>query len=350
MKNNKLYRRISAMLATSMICLSFAGCSNSGGAPSGSGSGAAAGDQDVYTLKCAYELADDHLWAIQFQKMAEEVKEASGGRLNIELYGNGQLGAESELITQLMTGSLDMMPTSVNNISAAYPPCLVLAAPYGIKNLEEAYKVYESDWGNGKLQDIEDNTKFHGLSVLYGGIRHCFTTKKPINSIEDVKGMKMRVPEWKMYLTMFSEWGANPTPMDFSEVYLSLQQGVVEGLEQPVDFFMAANLQEVTKNIIMTYHQAEVSMLWINSDKYNSLPDDLKKILDDAANKYCGQASRDVEASESAQIQALVDDYGFTKCEPDLAPFKEAALAAIHQFDEEWGPNTYNEMLAVIEG
>ena len=199
------------------------------------------------------------------------------------------------------------------------------------------------------LKDIEDNTKFHGLSILYGGTRHCFTREKGIQSMEDMKGLKMRVPEWQMYLTMFSEWGASPTPMDFSEVYLSLQQGVVDGMEQPVDFFMAANLQEVTKNIIMTYHQAEVSMLWMNADKYNSLPKDLQEILDKTVDKYCMIASNNVLENESKQIDALVNEYGFTKYEPDLEPFQQAALKAIRQYDDEWGPEAYNEMLEVLE-
>ena len=308
----------------------------------------AASDDEVYTLKCAYELADDHVWAVQFQAMAEELKEKSNGRLILELYGNSQLGAESELITQLMQGSLDMMPTSANNISAAYPPCLVLTAPYGIKNLDEANIVYESDWGKQKLQEIEDNTKFHGLSVLYGGVRHCFTTDKVVNSIDDLKGMKMRVPEWEMYVTMFSEWGASPTTMDFSEVYLALQQGVVDGFENPIDFFMAANMFEVTKTMVKTYHQAEVSMLWINSDKYNSLPEDLRNLLDETSDKYCAIASENVEKNEEQKIQSLIDDYGFTVTEPDLAPFQEAALTAIHKFDDEWGATAYDEMLEVI--
>ena len=179
--------------------------------------------------------------------------------------------------------------------------------------------------------------------------RHCFTREKGIQSMEDMKGLKMRVPEWQMYLTMFSEWGASPTPMDFSEVYLSLQQGVVDGMEQPVDFFMAANLQEVTKNIIMTYHQAEVSMLWMNADKYNSLPKDLQEILDKTVDKYCTIASNNVLENESKQIDALVNEYGFTKYEPDLEPFQQAALKAIRQYDDEWGPEAYNEMLEVLE-
>lgn len=350
MKKKRLFRHIAAILALSMISITLVGCKKDDAPAAGSaGTSQNGGDEQVYTLSCAYELADDHVWAVQFQAMKEELAKESNGRLNLELYGNGTLGAESQLITQLMSGSLDMMPTSVNNISASYPPCLVLAAPYGIKNLDDARKVYESDWGKQKLKDIEDNTKFHGLSILYGGTRHCFTREKGIQSMEDMKGLKMRVPEWQMYLTMFSEWGASPTPMDFSEVYLSLQQGVVDGMEQPVDFFMAANLQEVTKNIIMTYHQAEVSMLWMNADKYNSLPKDLQEILDKTVDKYCTIASNNVLENESKQIDALVNEYGFTKYEPDLEPFQQAALKAIRQYDDEWGPEAYNEMLEVLE-
>lgn len=142
MKKKRLFRHIAAILALSMISITLVGCKKDDAPAAGSaGTSQNGGDEQVYTLSCAYELADDHVWAVQFQAMKEELAKESNGRLNLELYGNGTLGAESQLITQLMSGSLDMMPTSVNNISASYPPCLVLAAPYGIKNLDDARKV-----------------------------------------------------------------------------------------------------------------------------------------------------------------------------------------------------------------
>ena len=129
---------------------------------------------------------------------------------------------------------------------------------------------------------------------------------------------------------------------------MALQQGIVEGLEQPVDFFLAGQLHEVTSTIALTSHAAEVAAVWINDGVFNSMPEDLQEMLLEATRRHARIVSEEIAAREAGLIQYLVDEHDFILTRPALAPFQAGALAAVRQFEDEWGVGEYENLLAVL--
>jgi len=305
-------------------------------------------EQEVYTLKLCSEFAPEHVFAQTFYAMSDEMKERSNGRLILQYYPNNQLGTESELWQAVTVDAHDMLTVGAGVCATTFPLISVLNAPYLFRDYDHAMKVFNGPIAQEIFDRMAEACNGRIVGALYAGYRHSFTVKTPIEKVEDFKGLKLRVPEQPILIDLFNAFGASAMPMDFGEVYLALQQGVLDAAEQPASFYVAGKWQDVTKYMCKTAHVCEVAMVCISEAKYKALPDDLRELFDECMEKYCKQASETVYSEEEAQIQWLIDDCGIICSEPDLEPFRKIVVEnVLPKYSGDW--EDYYERISAVK-
>lgn len=265
------------------------------------------------------------------EHFAKEVQEKSGGRIAIELFGNSQLGDDRSMMEQVNGGALDFTFSESARFQIYYPEAEAFALPYMISDFSIAQKVlFDTTFGKDLLAKIENEKNMLVLAQAYNGTRQT-TSNRAINSIEDMKGLKLRVPNAATNLAYAKHIGAAPTPMAFSEVYLALQTNSVDGQENPLSTIDAQKFYEVQPYLAMTNHILNDQLYLVNRDVFNELPEDLQTVVKEAAVNaaaYHSQLFHDGEAK-------LVEEFkskGMTVTTPDLAAFKAAMQPYYEEF------------------
>jgi TRAP-type transport system periplasmic protein len=220
-----------------------------------------------------------------FQKSADEFARRANaklaGKAKVVTYGSSQLGGDSEMIQKLKLGTLDMaLPSTV--MSSQVDLFGVFEMPYIVKNRQHMAKI-EKELFWTKLAPEAEKKGLKVLAVWENGERHITNSKRPIKVPADLSGIKLRVPEGKWRVKMFQAYGANPSPMKFSELFTALQTGVMDGEENPFTQIYSAKLQEVQKYLSLSGHVYTPAYLTVGKTKWESLPADVRKILEDTA-------------------------------------------------------------------
>jgi len=226
-------KQIAAIAAGAMV-LSLAAC---GGASSGTPAGSQAAGADAagktFNLKLGHNMAEDHAVHIEMSAFAEAVKEKSNGSINITIFPNGTLGSETDMISQIQNGALDMAKVSASTLGNFSKLYNAYSVPYVFDDKDHYYSVMDSDI----TQNIFDSTEkdgFVGLTWLDSGSRSFYTVKTPIRKPADLKGLKIRTMDSQMAIDMMSSLGGSATVMGYSDIYTGLQQGVIDGAENNV--------------------------------------------------------------------------------------------------------------------
>ncbi|MFU2077812.1 sialic acid TRAP transporter substrate-binding protein SiaP [Avibacterium endocarditidis] len=259
--------------------------------------------------------------AVEF--FAKEVKDKSQGKIEIAIFPSAQLGDDRVMLKQLKDGALDFTLAESARFQIFYPEAEVFALPYMLKNFDVAKKaVLETNFGKNLFAKINKELGVSVLSIGYNGTRQT-TSNRPINSIADMKGLKLRVPNAATNLAFAKYVGATPTPMAFSEVYLALQTNAVDGQENPLPTIQAQKFYEVQKYLALTNHILNDQLYLISNETLDELPDDLKTVVKEAALKAADYHSKLFVDGENELI-AFFQEKGVTVTKPDLAPFKAA--------------------------
>lgn len=270
------------------------------------------------------------------EMFVKEVKEKSGGKIEISLYPSSQLGDDRAMLKQLKDGSLDFTFAESARFQLFYPEVAVLALPYVIADYNVAQKaLYETAFGKDLIQKMNKDLGVTLLSQAYNGTRQT-TSNRAINSIEDMKGLKLRVPNAATNLAYAKYVGASPTPMAFSEVYLALQTNSVDGQENPLATVQAQKFYEVQKFLAMTNHILNDQLYLVSNETYQDLPEDLQKVVKEAAEsaaKYHTQLFADGEKD----LISFFEKQGVTVTKPELAPFKAAMKPFYDEFVKQTG-------------
>ena len=204
-----------------------------------------------------------------------------GGKYKVVTYGSSQLGGDKELLQKLKLGTIDFVePSTV--MSSEADIFGVFEMPYLVKSREHMKKI-ENDLFWSKMAPETEKKGIKMLAVWENGYRHITNSKQPINTPADLKGIKLRVPEGKWRVKMFQAYGANPSPMKFSEVFTALQTGVMDGQENPFAQIASAKFYEVQKYLSLTGHVYTPAYLVAGSKKWPTLPADARKIIEDTA-------------------------------------------------------------------
>jgi TRAP-type transport system periplasmic protein len=220
-----------------------------------------------------------------FQKSADEFARRANARLGskgkVVTYGSSQLGGDNEMIQKLKLGTLDMaVPSTV--MSSQVDLFGIFEMPYIVKDRAHMARI-EKEIFWSKLEPEAEKKGLKVLAVWENGFRQITNSKRPIKAPGDLQGIKLRVPEGKWRVKMFQAYGANPSPMKFSEVFTALQTGVMDGEENPLTQIYSAKFQEVQKHLSMSGHVYTPAYLTVGTRKWESLPADVRKILEDTA-------------------------------------------------------------------
>ncbi len=260
----------------------------------------------------------DAIWA------AEEIKKRTGGKIEISVHPASQLGNENQINEGLGLGTVDMIYTGVAFAGSIHKPIAITNAPFVLRDFEHWKAYRESKLFRDIAKGYEDKTKHKVVAITYYGQRH-LTANKAINKPDDMKGMKLRVPPAPLFLMFTKSVGANATPIAFAEVYLALQQGTVDGQENPLPTIMAKKFHEVQSHIMLSGHITESLLTIVGSHAWAKLDDGQKKIVNDVLLEAAAKATDAIRTSE----QKLADEFrklGKTVIEVDRKPFIAAAI------------------------
>jgi len=221
------------------------------------------------------------LFAASAEEFAKRANEKLGGKAKVVVFGSSQLGGDKELLQKLKLGTVDIaLPSTV--MSSEADLFGVFEMPYLVKDRNHMKRIEnEVFW-----KTLEPAAEVKGLKIIAvweNGYRHITNSKRPINTPEDLKGIKLRVPEGKWRVKMFQAYGANPSPMKFSEVFTALQTGVMDGQENPFTQIYSAKFQEVQKFLSLTGHVYTPAYATVGAKKWATLPADVRKTLEDTA-------------------------------------------------------------------
>lgn len=254
---------------------------------------------------------------------ANQLKEKSKGQIELSLFPNAQLGDDRSMLDQVSGGALDMMLTEIGRFSIFFPEAEIYVLPYMMKDFAHIQRAtFETDFGKNLIEKVNEGLGITILSQGYNGTRQT-TSNKPINSLKDMKGLKLRVPTAPANLNFAKYSGASPTPMAFSEVYLALQTNSVDGQENPLSAIRAQKFYEVQPYLAITNHIINDQLYVISNATLEILPDELQEVVKDVAEeaaKYHTQLFVDEEVS----LKDFFKKNGVTITEPNTDEFKAA--------------------------
>jgi tripartite ATP-independent transporter DctP family solute receptor len=276
-----------------------------------------------YTLSVNTALAQSDPLYKGLEAFQANVAEASGGKLEVKLFPNSQLGPDEDVLEQARAGAPVAVIVDGGRLAVFQKEFGVLGAPFLASGYDGIRKVVTSDMFEEWVKKLHDSSGHQVLSFnWWQGERHLLT-KKPINSPADLAGVRMRTPGAPVWVETIKAMGATPTPMPWGEVYSALQQNVIDAAEAQFPAIVGAKLDEVITNITKTGHINLITGMVTSAQWFDSLPADLQKILRDEALKAGDIASYGTQDS-LAKIEADLKAEGIQISEPDVTPYREA--------------------------
>lgn len=237
----------------------------------------------VVKLQMSHQMANTHSIHQTSLKFAELVQEKSNGTMEIEVFPSAALGTERENLEALQSGVLDMAIIAVEFYPSYVKEAGVFVLPFIYKDFDHQTAVLKGEAGERLKEIILDQTDVKVLSYYSLAFRQVFTTEKPVNTVNDIKGLKIRVPESPTYVNTFTMLGAAPTPVAWGETYTALETGVVQGLENTPESIYSASMHEVTKYMNITDHISAPTTFSISNKVFNKLTEEQQSILIEAA-------------------------------------------------------------------
>ena len=230
------------------------------------------------TLRLGHILNETSLYHVSAQRFAEILGKNSGGRIKVDIFPNGQLGFERDLIEGMRLGTIDAGVVTSAPIAGFEPRMMVLDLPFIFKSREGAFKVMDGEIGK-RLFGYLEAQNLKGLAYFDAGWRMVVSTKKPLAKPDDYPGTRFRVMENPLYVSTFKSLGVNATPLNWGEVYTGLRQGTIDSLDLPVYVIYTAKIYEVAKYMATTEHMLTPVVLMMSNARFKALPADLQQAV-----------------------------------------------------------------------
>jgi tripartite ATP-independent transporter DctP family solute receptor len=283
-------------------------------------------------IKLGHVSGPGSLYERSANEYARLANERLGTKGKVVVFGSSQLGSDAEMMQKLRLGTLEMaIPSTV--MSSSVPAFGMFEMPYLVKNRDHMKKI-EAEVLRPTLLPMAEEKGYKILGVWENGFRHVTNNIRPVVKPDDLKGMKLRVPQGVWRVKMFQSYGANPSPMAFSEVFVALQTGVMDGQENPLTQIYSSKLHEVQKYLTMTGHVYTPAYLTAGTRKFASLPADVREILEKTARDvqpFVYKTAAELDGELIAKIKAA----GTKVNEPDKNAFIAASKAVYDEFGKE---------------
>ena len=282
-------------------------------------------------LKLGHVGEPGSLFELSANEFARAANEKLGDKATVVVFGSSQLGTDEELLQKLRLGTADFaIPSTV--MSSVVPEFGLFEMPYLVKDREHMKRI-EAEVVWPSLAPAAEAQGYKVLAVWENGFRHITNNVRPIVTPEDLKGIKLRTPSGEWRVKMFQAYGANPTPMSFSEVFTALQTGVVDGQENPFTQIYSAKFQEVQDYLSLTGHVYTPAYLLVGKERYEALPGDVRQILEETAKETQAFVYENAERLETELLDNMKTESDIAVNEAD----KDAFIAASVPIYEEFG-------------
>ena len=303
---------------------------------------AAAGAQTV--MKISYSTSLTSHYGVGSTAFCDEIEKGTQGRYKCQQFPNAALGGEREMIEAVQLGTQDLANVSTGALGNFVPEVKIVDIPFLFRDYAHARKVMDGDFGQDLLKKITAKG-IVGLAWTENGFRHMTNSKRAINQASDASGLKMRTMENKVHMEGYKTFGILPTPMAWPEVFTALQQGTVDGQENPIPVILSAKLSQVQKHLSLTNHVYSPAVLIVAPNIWNKLNDADKKVFSEAAKKGAAAQRKKVNDDEANGIAELKKDGMQVVEQVNGESFRKAVAPAYAQYAKEFGA----EKIAAIQ-
>jgi tripartite ATP-independent transporter DctP family solute receptor len=296
------------------------------------------------TLRWATVLATNHPSVQMMERVAKQVREETGGAVEIQTFPAGQLGSSRDVIESTSSGAIQIVDEGAAQFGQFVPQFSILEAPYIWRDAQHVRRVLGSPIVDEMNAMLVAKRSMRIIGSTYYGKRHVTSGSKPINTVDDMRGFKLRIPEVDTFRAMAEAWGARPTPLNIGELYLALSQGAVDGQENPLPTIQSNKFFEVQKYLVLTGHIITPRLIAVNEAAWQALQPKERQSLKSAIETH-GQAQ---DAEILSQEGKLVDTFkaaGMTPIQPDVESFRKPVLASLPaKFESKWGKGLWERI------
>ncbi len=290
------------------------------------------------TLKLAHVVNERDAFHVCALKFKEVVEAGSEGALKVTIFSNAKLGDERTLLENLRMGVVDAAIITGGPIINFMPKFGVFDLPFLFRDTDHAYAVLDGPIGQKMLKEME---KFRWKGLAYGerGFRNLTNSVRSVKIPDDVKGLKIRLMQNPIYVESFKALGANATPMAWTEALTALQQGTIDGQENPLNVIVAFKLYESQKYLSLTRHAYAPNVIMMSMATWKKLSREQQELVQKAA-KEAAQANRDWDNQKDAEWLQFLKDQGMEVVEPNLQAFRDAVKPIYDKYTDQFGAET----------
>ena len=306
-------KTLSMLLALAMV-FSLSACGTSGtptgsstsGNPNSPGNSGGADSLDPITLSIGHTGAEDSWNQAMCLAVKDKLEELSGGKITVNVYPNGQLGSDSEMVISVVNGDLSMQCTNTSSVVNTVPDCGVADIPFLFSSVEDVRAALSDETFNSMLGESFHAADLHLLMAADQGFR-CITSSRNITCFEDLAGLQIRVMDNANHIAFFTDATLAPTPLSFSELYLALQQGLLQAQENPYRTTAASKFYEVQKYLTNSNHVPQCNVIFMGKSTFDSLPAPYQEIVSQAFTELLPTAQQLADESMEADFDFLIE-------------------------------------------
>lgn len=302
---------------------------------------------EVFELKLGHIMPAEHPNGLASEEFARLVEEETDGRVKVSVFHASSLGTAQEVVDSIAIGAVDFTIDGFGEPAKQYLPFQLLDAPYLAKDREHFMRILNSEAVATMYEEMRQKTGISVLGSVYYGARYITTSDFEVNSPSDLEGKIIRVPDQSMYVSTLGAMGAVATPMAFSEVFMALSNGVVDGQENPLATIYSNKFFEVQKYLVKTQHIMGGNIFLASDKTLEKLPEDLRQIVVECAAKASEFGTEKAYELEDQYLQELVDEGMILIENPDNDAFKESVKSIFENPDAAWTKEQYEAIKAV---
>jgi TRAP-type transport system periplasmic protein len=299
-----------------------------------------------FTYKYANNLPETHPMNVRAREMSAAIKQETNGAVDIQIFPSSQLGSDTDTLSQIRAGGVEFFTLSGLILSTLVPAASINGMGFAFPDYDTVWKAMDGDLG-AYVRDQIAKTNLMAMEKIWdNGFRQTTTSTKPINSPDDFRGMKLRVPPSPLWTSMFKAFDAAPASINFNEVYSALQTKIVDGQENPLAIISTAKLYEVQKYCSLTNHMWDGFWFLANKDAWNRLPENMRAIVARNINA-AALKERDDVAKLNANLQQDLAGKGLAFNKTDATAFRDKLRSA--GFYNEWKGKYGEEAWGILE-
>ena len=302
-----------------------------------------------YNIKIAVTTPPGYSYNVGLEQFKKDVEEGSNGDIAVTIFPSAQMGNEVESGKNVQLGTLEMTVISASNISPFYDKLQVLSVPYLFKSLQCAYQVVDGPVGDDLGNTLLERSGIRVLSWYTFGMRQLFNTKRDVKTVEDLKGLKIRVPPSKMLELTWRTLGAIPTPLPFPEVFNGLQQGVIDGDANPLASVYQFKFYEPAKHVSLANVAVGMSPMLISEKFLKSLPENYQQLILEAG-RNSAKVNREAEASTTIEAVEALKSHDVNIVEVDLEGFRNALGPVMEEAKKDFGADLVEKIASSQSG